>query len=94
MEIVKPHLEVSASSIAWSLGDSAFGSLLETVLIDEKLSVVSRVVRIWEPTAPVLPNIAAVVIVETFYLSALSFLSGRSTSKKKSKTMEVHEVIV
>jgi hypothetical protein len=37
-----------------------FGSLLEIVFTDWNESVVRRVERIWEPTAPVQPNTAAV----------------------------------
>lgn len=46
-----------------------FGSLLEIVLTDENASLATSVARIWEPTAPVQPNIAAVVIVRFKFLS-------------------------
>ena len=78
-----PHFEISLSSRAWSLGDWRFGSLLEIVVTDEKASVARSVARIWEPTAPVQPKTAAVVIVEDFCLSALPMLEGSFTSKKK-----------
>lgn len=63
-EIIPLHFDVSPSSMAWSLGDWVLGSLLEMVLTDEKTSMVRRVARICEPTAPVQPNTAAVDMVE------------------------------
>ena len=44
--IMPPHLETSLSSTLWSLGDWAFGSLRETVLTDENISVTRSVARI------------------------------------------------
>ena len=63
-EIMPGHFVMSLSSRAWSLGDWAFGGFREMVLMDENASVVRSVARIWEPTAPVQPNTAAVVMVE------------------------------
>lgn len=58
------HFDALLSSRAWSLGDWEFGSLFEMVLIDENPSMARSVARIWEPTAPVQPNTAAVDTVE------------------------------
>ncbi len=88
-DIMPPHFETSPSSRAWSLGDWAFGSLLETVLTDENASMARSVARIWEPTAPVQPNTAAVVMVKDPYLLTLSISNGTPTSKKRSETMEM-----
>lgn len=60
VEIMSAHLKMSGSCRDWSLGDWLFGSLLEIVFTDENVPVDRRVARIWEPTAPVQPNTAAV----------------------------------
>ena len=59
-----PHLVVSGSWMASSLGesDSGLGSRREMVLMEVNLSLVRRVLRMLLPTAPVQPNTAAVVM--------------------------------
>lgn len=56
------HFVMSASSMDSRLGEVGLGSVREMVFM-VVLGVVRRVVRICEPTAPVLPNTAAVGIV-------------------------------
>lgn len=63
MEIMPPHLEMSASSSACNLEDPALGKLLEMVFTDANASEARSVDRIWEPTAPVQPNRTAVDMV-------------------------------
>jgi hypothetical protein len=62
VEIMGPHFEVSGSRIVDSLGEVCFGRRREKVVIDVKAWSLRRVVRMLLPTAPVLPNIAAVAI--------------------------------
>jgi hypothetical protein len=64
LEIMPPHLDVSASWLASSLGDWTFGRRREIVLTEMNASLSKSVLRIWLPTAPVQPNTAAVVMVE------------------------------
>ena len=59
-----PHFDVSASWMASSLGDWAFGRRREIVLTETNASLLRSVLRIWLPTAPVKPNTAAVVMLE------------------------------
>ena len=58
------------------------------VLTDEKASVARSVARISEPTAPVQPNTAAVVVmVEDFHPWALAVSNGTPNGKGSSETM-------
>ena len=57
-----PHLEVSGSRMAESLGDEALGRRREMVVTEVKVSLARRVLRMWLPTAPVLPKTTAVVM--------------------------------
>lgn len=59
-----PHFDVSASWMASSFGDSAFGSRREMVLIVVNVSFARRVVSIWLPTAPVHPKSVADAMAE------------------------------
>lgn len=73
---VEGHFVVSFSRRGCKCGDSASGARREivvTVPIVDVEGVARSVERIWEPTAPVLPNIAEFVVI----LSGLfSFFNG------------------
>ena len=58
-----PHLEVSVSRMAESLGEEDWGRRREMVVTEVKVSLARRVLRMWLPTAPVLPKTAAVVMI-------------------------------
>jgi hypothetical protein len=67
-------LEVSGSRMVESLGDEDLGRRREMVVTEVKVSLARRVLRMWLPTAPVLPNTAAVVMVGGREVTIMGFI--------------------